>query len=101
MSLRNRSWESIGVSDSFKKRGKRGRECPIIARTIDGASSRGRTCDLSRATAARALRPTAGGRRAGGIGGGSPAALKAISKKFPSLPILPPSFHDPAGAGGD
>ena len=54
---------------------------------------------VGRAICQEQLPRARGGRRAGGIGGGSPAALKAISKKFPSLPILPPSFHDPAGAG--
>ena len=61
MNLRNKAGESNGVSASFENGSKReGESAQSSQRTIDGASSRGRTCDLSRATAAAAetVQPT-------------------------------------------
>ena len=77
---------SIGMSVSFEKRGERERaeSAQSSQRTIDGASSRGRTCDLSAATAASAAHPLP--RPPLPAVQSSDAALKAISKKVPSLP---------------
>ena len=81
---------SIGMSVSFEKRGERERaeSAQSSQRTIDGASSRGRTCDLSAATAAPPplTRCRCRGRRCLQSSRAAPL-LRRLAKKFPrSLP---------------